>query len=387
MYWFFFGPFHMESPDAKRHCAVAPNSGDNAAMPVSVVVLGCGGVGRALLRQLARTPLRVAAVCDSRSALLAPGGAFTEQQLGALADAKAAGQTLSCEGAAAEALAGMADLVAILRGCQAAAAGRCLVADCTAAETGAALAEAGLPVAFANKKPVTASMDVYRQLATETPKNFRNESTVGAGLPVMTMLRRMVTSGDPIAGVSGCFSGTLGYVMSGLEAGRLFSEVVVDAKAKGYTEPDPRDDLGGVDVARKALIIARSLGWALEMADVQLEGLYPAEMAPERMSVDQFLAALPSLDPAFAARAQAAGREGHVLRFVATVKDGRCVVGLQSVPKASALGALQGTDNIVVIHSACYAAAPLVIQGAGAGAETTASGVLADLLELADIHA
>lgn len=375
----------MDSPAAKRSrlSSGAPKSD----MPISVVVLGCGGVGRSLLQQIANTRLRVAAVCDSRTALVAGGGAFSPAQLRAIAAAKAAGQPLACEGASSEPAGDTEALAQFLLRCKEAAGGKCFVADCTSSEiTGPAMAKAGVMVALANKKPVTDSMAVYNKLAKENPKNFRNESTVGAGLPVMAMLRRMVTSGDPISRVAGCFSGTLGFVMSGLEAGQLFSAIVTEAKQKGYTEPDPRDDLSGMDVARKALIIARSLGSEKEMSDVQVEGLYPAEMAPDKMSVEQFMAALPALDAAMAAKAQAAAAEGKVLRFVAAVADGKCTVGLQSVPKSTAMGALQGTDNIVEIHSGCYSTTPLVIQGAGAGTETTASGILADLLELADIH-
>jgi|UniRef100_A0A6T2J3W8 homoserine dehydrogenase len=354
----------------------------------AVVILGCGGVGRALLKQIAATKLTVAAVCDSKNALVAANGAFTAAQLSAIAEAKAAGKPLAVEGATVVPVTDSAGLAAVLKQCKEAAGGKCFVADCTASDaTGPAMAEAGVAVALANKKPVTSSIDLYNKLALENPRNFRNESTVGAGLPVMAMLRRMVTSGDPISRVAGCFSGTLGFVMSGLEAGKKLSDVVAEAKSLGYTEPDPREDLSGMDVARKALIIARSMGWKLEMDDVKVEGMYPPEMGQDKMSVDEFMAALPSLDADMAGKAQAAAADGKVLRFAAVVADGKCLVGLQSVPKNTAMGALQGTDNIVEVISSCYPVSPLVIQGAGAGTETTASGVLADLLELADIHA
>jgi len=356
-------------------------------MPISVAVVGCGGVGRALLTQLAATSLAVVAVCDSKSALVVNGAPFTPVQLTAIAELKAAGKPLSCDGATCVSIAGEGELTAVLKGLQEKNNGLCAVADCTAADTiGPAIAATGCLMALANKKPITSSMELYRKLAVENPKKFRNESTVGAGLPVMAMMRRMVTSGDKISRAAGCFSGTLGFVMSGLEAGRPLSEVVTEAKNLGYTEPDPREDLSGMDVARKALIIARTLGWDIEMSDVKVEGMYPDSMGQDKMSVPEFMAALPSLDEGMAAKAKAAAAEGKVLRYAAVVEDGKCSVGLQTVPKSTAMGSLQGTDNIVEIISGCYPKSPLVIQGAGAGTETTASGVLADLLELADIH-
>ena len=163
--------------------------------------------------------------------------------------------------------------------------------------------------------------------------------------------------------------------------GRPFSEIVLEAKQLGYTEPDPRDDLGGVDVARKALILARGLGWRLEMADVDVTPLYPPELA--ELSVPDFLAALPGLDAGFKAKADAAAAAGEALRYAANVEDGKLTVGLASVALASPLGSLSGTDNLVEYYTRWYDPSPLVVRGAGAGAGTTAAGVLADMLELA----
>ncbi|MBK8045949.1 MAG: hypothetical protein IPK16_01705 [Anaerolineales bacterium] len=208
----------------------------------------------------------------------------------------------------------------------------------------------------------------------------RWETTCGAALPVIVTLNRLLASGDNVRRIAGTFSGTLGYVMTGLEAGRPFSEVVREAHKRGYTEPDPRDDLGGVDVARKALILARGLGWRMEMTDVQVRGLYPAEMS--RLSVAQFLEALPALDVEFGDRVATAAADGKVLRYVATIEDGKCRVGLTLVDAASPLGRLTGTDNLVEFYTAWYDPNPLVIQGRGAGADVTASGVLSDVVEL-----
>ena len=160
----------------------------------------------------------------------------------------------------------------------------------------------------------------------------------------------------------------------------LISTQVLEAKEKGYTEPDPRDDLGGVDVARKALILARGLGWRLELSDVNVEPLYPPELAS--LTVDDFMAKLPSLDDDFAKRATEAKARGEALRYAATVENGKLTVGLVSVSTSSPLGSLSGTDNLVEYYTTWYDPSPLVVRGAGAGAGATAAGALADMVEL-----
>jgi homoserine dehydrogenase len=181
--------------------------------------------------------------------------------------------------------------------------------------------------------------------------------------------------------IAGALSGTLGFVMTGLQAGQPFSEVVREAQQLGYTEPDPRDDLGGLDVARKALILARGLGWRLDMRDVHVRGLYPVEMGG--LSVPDFLAGLPQLDADFRDRVDLAAADGKVLRYAATIEEGRCRVSLTGVEAASPLGRLSGTDNLVEFSTRWYSPNPLVVQGRGAGADVTASGVLSDVIELA----
>jgi homoserine dehydrogenase len=281
-----------------------------------------------------------------------------------------------------------------------------VVVDCTATtETVPALLfalERKYKVVLANKKPLTIDQEVYNRLtragatgvsaggevvATRHAGRCRWETTCGAALPVVSTLNRLVACGDPVSRIAGAFSGTLGFVMSGLQAGQPFSAVVREAHRLGYTEPDPRDDLGGLDVARKALILARGLGWRLEMGDIQVRGLYPAEM--DSLSVSEFLAGLPQLDADFRDRVDLAAAEGKVLRYAATVEagetstSGRCRVGLTAVPAGSPLGRLEGTDNLVEFHTRWYNPNPLVVQGRGAGADVTASGVLSDIVELA----
>ena len=362
-----------------------------------IILFGAGGVGRALVRQIVANrgfhateyglKLPILALCDRDGAAIALGHELDDANLLNLIDFKAQGGRF-----AEHALGGTQnDLAAIVD-----IAGRpgTVVVDCTAtAETAYVLLyalEKKHKVVLANKKPLTIEQEVYDRLTragATHDKGVRHlgrtrwETTCGAALPVIVTLNRLVASGDTVQRIAGTFSGTLGYVMSGLQAGKPFSVVVREAHRLGYTEPDPRDDLGGVDVARKALILARGLGWQLDMQDVQVRGLYPAEL--DGLSVPEFMAALPQLDAEFRDRVDAAAAEGKVLRFAATLEEGRCLVGPTMVPTESPLGRLTGSDNLVEFYTRWYNPNPLVIQGRGAGVDATAAGVLSDIVELA----
>jgi homoserine dehydrogenase len=358
-----------------------------------VILFGAGGVGRALVGQIIENrtyhasqyglALSVLAVADSSSAAISLDGGFDDIVLAELLALKAAGKSLAEHpmGGPQQDLVGVVDV-----------AGRpnAVVVDCTPSElTVPALLfslEQGYKIVLANKKPLTLQQEVFDRLtrAGGTLRQLgrsRWETTCGAALPVIITLNRLVASGDQVKRIAGTFSGTLGYVMTGLQQGRPLSEVVREAHKLGYTEPDPRDDLGGVDVARKALILARGLGWPMEMTDVEVTGLYPAHM--DRLSVDQFMSSLPELDEQFRAQVQAATAQDMVLRFAVTVEEGRCRVGPTLVSANSPLGRLSGTDNLVEFYTRWYTPNPLVVQGRGAGVDATASGVLADIIELA----
>lgn len=363
--------------------------------PKPVILLGLGAVGRSLLRQIEEQrpllereyDLRIAwlALSDSSGAVAPPESGFNGELLGEILQLKEDGGALASH-SRGRAYTSPAALVED--------AGRpgAVVVDCTASdETLDALflaLERGYQVVLANKKPLTAAQEVYDRLnrvggaasATRSLAALRYETTVGAGLPVIATLDRLVSSGDRIERIAGSFSGTLGFLMTGLEQGRSYSETVQEAYRLGYTEPDPRDDLGGVDVARKALILARGIGWRIEMAQVQVSGLYPDRLAG--LGVDDFLSALPSLDEEYRQQVARAASEGKVLRYAATLADGACSVGLTAVAKDSPLGRLTGTDNLVEFYSRWYSPNPLVIQGRGAGVEATAAGVLSDIVEL-----
>ncbi|XP_047318514.1 bifunctional aspartokinase/homoserine dehydrogenase 1 isoform X2 [Impatiens glandulifera] len=373
---------------------------------IPLILMGCGGVGRQLLQHIVAgrslhskqgVHLQVLGVCDSQSSVITSDVLTTELDDTFLAEVcriKSEGSPLlalrdkgECKiSSGAEAVRTIIDVAALL----ARSTGLAFV-DCSASsETIGVLKQVvdlGGFIIMANKKPLTSSMEDYQQLFVHQ-RHVRFESTVGAGLPVIAALNRMISSGDTIYRIVGSLSGTLGFVMSEVEDGKPFSEVVKTAKSLGYTEPDPRDDLGGMDVARKALILARLLGRKINLDNIKVESLYPEKMGAATMNVEDFLkSGLPELDKDFQERVQLSASRGNVLRYVCVIDESRCEVGLQELPKASPLGRLRGSDNIMEIYSRCYKNQPLVIQGAGAGNDTTAAGVLADILDIQDLFA
>lgn len=231
---------------------------------------------------------------------------------------------------------------------------------------------------MANKKPLTGPYEDFVKL-TQNPKLIGLESTCGAGLPVIVTLQRMLKSGDTITRMEGQLSGTLGYILSALEGGGKFSDIVREAKSLGFTEPDPRDDLSGTDVARKALILARCTGQKVELSDIAVEALFPSTFAD--LALDEFMQRLPELDADMEAKVQAAKSQGKVLRYAAVI-DANISVGIVAVDASNPLAGLKGTDNLVSFSSKFYETSPTVIKGPGAGLEVTASGVLADAMSL-----
>ena len=347
---------------------------------VDLAFLGLGNVGGALLHQVLRTRevlerrsgLRVTpvALADISGALVDPAG-IADHVL------EAALQTTR-EGKLLESLAGVVPLTDLRRALSESA----ILADLTASrETVQVIAGglgAGCGVVLANKIPLAAPWDEARGLF-EHPR-LRYEVTVGAGLPVISTLQYLRDTGDAVTAIEGCLSGTLGYLCAELEKGVPFSSAVEEARARGYTEPDPREDLGGKDVARKALILARTAGWPLEAEDIRVEALYPEELAS--VTIDEYMRATRTQDAGFNERLAAAFEQGETLRYVARVGPAGGSVGLVSVPRASSLGALRGPGNYVALHTERYAEIPLVVAGPGAGPEVTAAGVLGDIVRL-----
>ncbi len=243
---------------------------------------------------------------------------------------------------------------------------------------------AGMHVITPNKRANSLSIGYYRQLreaAAASRKRFLYETNVGAGLPVIDTFRNMLKSGDSLHSFSGIMSGSLSYIFGRLDEGATFSQAVSEAREKGFTEPDPRDDLSGTDVARKALIIAREAGCTLELDQVTVSPLFPADFDSSG-TVDEFLARLPAVDSHFARKTEALRAAGKVLRFAAEIDGatGSARVGTVEVSADDPLSAIKGGENAFVFTTKYYSPIPLVIRGYGAGADVTASGVFADIL-------
>ena len=204
---------------------------------------------------------------------------------------------------------------------------------------------------------------------------------MGAGLPVIQTLRDLRETGDEIRRIEGMFSGTLAYLFNTWDGSQSFSAVVRHAKSLGYTEPDPRDDLSGMDVARKLIILGREMGLRLELGDVEVESLVPAAL--QKCGIEDFLERLPEFDEPMLARLEAAKARGHVLRYVGSVAvDGKAKVGVVELPTSHPFANIALTDNIVRFQTARYDKNPLIVQGPGAGPAVTAAGVFADLLRV-----
>ena len=260
--------------------------------------------------------------------------------------------------------------------------------DCTASgDVAARYAEwlrAGVHVITPNKKANSADMAFYRSVQAARRAggaHYLYEATVGAGLPVVHTLRDLRETGDEIASIEGIFSGTLAYLFNVYDGSTPFSDIVRDARQRGYTEPDPRDDLSGMDVARKLIILGREMGLELELSDVRVESLVPAGL--ERGSIEEFMTRLPRSDAAMRERFEAAREKGRVLRYVGRLgADGQASVGLVEFDTRHAFANIALTDNVVRFATRRYCDNPLIVQGPGAGPEVTAGGVFADLLRL-----
>ena len=263
------------------------------------------------------------------------------------------------------------------------------IVDCTASDEVSgrytAWFEAGMHVVTANKKAQSGPLGYYDELRTVRRRkqtHFLYETSCGAGLPIIQTLRDLVETGDEILAIEGIFSGTLAYLFNVFDGSVPFSSIVSEARDNGYTEPDPRDDLSGMDVARKLIILGRELGLRLELEDIEIESLVPADL--ENDSIDDFLARLPDYDAQIVERLEQARRNGEVLRYVGSLgKDGSATVRLESLPADHSFAHINLTDNIVRFVSGRYSDNPLVVQGPGAGPAVTAAGVFADLLRLA----
>jgi aspartokinase/homoserine dehydrogenase 1 len=341
---------------------------------IRLAIFGLGQIGQVLVRQLQeqkdyldqKLKLRVPIIAAAdRSGLLVCDKGFSAAELNDFLQNKAQKKKLCPSGAGSS-------LDDLWHG----AWDRKIFIDLTATETAPILKQAllsGFHVVLANKK--------LRDIAAEKNLHLRYEATVGAGLPVLDTIDKLEVAGDEVLEILGCLSGTLGFLMTQMEDGMPFSQAVRTAYELGYTEPDPRDDLSGMDVARKALILARTIGLTLDLDDIKLEGLFPPSCSHDDPEV--FLKNLTQLDQAYNERIRSAQSRHAVLRFVARISREQVSVGIEELDKDSPFGRLRGTDNQVTLKTQRYSNNPLIVTGPGAGAEVTAAGVLNDIITIA----
>jgi bifunctional aspartokinase / homoserine dehydrogenase 1 len=349
---------------------------------ISVGVIGPGTVGRVLLNQLAsqsarlqsqaKLDFRLRGIVASKKMLLSDGGI-------ALDNWREQFETKSVE----------TDFDRFIEHVRVDYLPHTVIIDCTAsAEIAKRYPDwlaAGIHIITPNKKANSADLPFYRRLHEARragAAHYLYETTVGAGLPVVQTLRDLRETGDEITSVEGIFSGTLAYLFNTYDGRTPFSAIVRDARQRGYTEPDPRDDLSGMDVARKLIILGREMGLDLEMSDVKVESLVPSGL--ESGSIDEFMSRLPQFDSSMSDRLETARARGKVLRYVGRLTaDRKATVGVVELDSKHAFANIALTDNVVRFATRRYCDNPLIVQGPGAGPEVTAGGVFADLLRLA----
>ena len=345
--------------------------------PVRILVLGAGGVGGAFLDQLAANgdgalrphgiqPVLVG-IANSRRAVTdlegLAAGRWRAHLQGGRGD----------PGRAFEAVWTGDPLVVV--DCTASAAVSATYADCL---------RAGAAVVTANKIALSGPIEEYATLMRLSGRGsgLHHGTTVGAGLPMVRMIAELGRSGDTVTSLEGTLSGTLTFLMDELSRGRQFSSAVEEARRRGISEPDPREDLGLRDVVRKVVILARTAGIRIEPSDVDVEPILPAGLL-EPGPVPEFIERLSRIDAEMAERTRAAAAEGGRLVCLARVSPGAASVRLEVVPADQPAARTRGTENLLVIRSRWYADHPIVIQGPGAGPEVTAAGLMTDLVAAA----
>ena len=371
----------VDSEDVTRALRAAHSGFYLSSKTLSIGLIGTGNVGGALLRQLEKQAerlasefnldLRVRAIARSRKMLLG------ERRI-----------SLSSWESDYDDNAVELDFDAFERHVSPEHLPHAVIIDCTASEDianrYAGWLARGIHIVTPNKKAFSGSYDYYlelKQMAKQGSSHYLYETTVGAALPIIDTLNNLVATGDEIRSVGGIFSGTLAYLFNVYDGTTPFSEIVREAQECGYTEPDPRDDLSGMDVARKLTILARELGQTIGIGDFPVGNLVPEALRD--CSVDEFLSRLQDYDDDMLALYEKASADGKNLRYVARLgADGSAAVGLEAVDADHPFSNINLTDNIVQFESQRYASNPLVVQGPGAGPEVTAGGVFGDLLRL-----
>lgn len=260
--------------------------------------------------------------------------------------------------------------------------------DCTASEEIAKcyprVLDASISVITPNKKAMSGDYSLYKDIKAKHKKrrvDFLYETNVGAGLPIISTFNDLLKSGDSVIKIEAVLSGTLSYIFNTFNSDTKFSTVVKEAKEAGYTEPDPRDDLNGMDVARKILILARESGLEMELDEINVESLIP-DSCKDAKSVDEFLSLLEKEDDTFDLKLKSAIENDSKLCYIAELVDGKASVALKEVNSSHPFYNLSGSDNIISITTRRYKECPLVVRGPGAGAEVTAAGVFADIIRV-----
>ncbi len=370
----------IEEERAKRGLRSCHQLFFDTRQQVEIILIGCGLVGNAFLQQIQKQEkflnqqnlkIKVCGLVNSKGAVLAEDGIDLSKYKNVLAT-----EVQPFDKNRLKSFRQQSNMI------------NPIIVDCTSsqkiAECYLEFFNSGYHVVAANKKANTLSYEYYQNLKAAAIKNnrqFNYETNVGAGLPVIDTFRNLIHAGDRLLKFEGILSGSMSYIFGKLDEGLALSEAVTRAKAKGFTEPDPRDDLSGMDIARKVLIVARESGLNLELKDVKIDSLLTKELE-NCQSVDEFMQNLPNIDKNIEKLNHEAAEENSVLRYIGTVEDGKCTVKIEKVAQTSALYSVKCGENAISFYSHYYNPIPMVLRGYGAGADVTAAGIFSDIMKI-----